>query len=215
MILGVSSGQWYYGLAVMMLVIGFSVFVWSLFSGITGLTSGLIQIIGPGASELNLNEAGEYTVFYENQSYVDGRFFSTGDNISCLQIEIIEKSTGSRLSTYSPPSSLTYSMGGRFGKAIPTFQVRSPGIISLERITLLDTRDHRWFWRLGHGFMEGILSTVAISLVVFFGSLIIAAALAITTYKKGIKHKSGCVKRSDWLGVNGTLIERDSDDAII
>ena len=35
-----------------------------------------------------------------------------------------------------------------------------------------------------HGFMEGILSTVAISLAVFFSSLIIAAALVITTYKR-------------------------------
>jgi len=54
--LGVSSGQWYYGLAVPVLVISFSIFAWSLFSGITGFTGGLIQMIGPGTSDVNLKK---------------------------------------------------------------------------------------------------------------------------------------------------------------
>ncbi len=181
--LGVSSDRWYYGLAVLVLVIGFSIFAWSLFSGITGLTSGLIQLVAPGTIDLNLNEVGEYTIFYENQSYVDGRFFSTGDNIPGLQIEVIEKSTGNKLSTYSPPS-LTYSIGSRFGRAILTFQVSSPGIYQLRASYPPGHEGQQVVLAVGHGFMDGILSTVAISLAAFFGSLIIAAALVITTYKR-------------------------------
>ena len=178
--------RWYYGLAVLVLAIGFSIFAWSLFSGINGLTGGLVQIVAPGTSDVNLKEAGEYTIFYENQSYVDGRFFYTGDNIPGLQIKVIEKSTGNKLSTYSSPGSLTYSMGSRFGRAILAFRVSRPGIYQLSAYYPSDHEGHQVVLAVGHGFIEGILSTVTISLAAFFGSLIIAAALAITIYKGGI-----------------------------
>ena len=182
--LDVSSNRWYYGLAVLVVVIGFSIFAWSLFSGITGLTSGLIQVVAPGASDVNLKEAGEYTIFYENQSYVDGRVFYTSDRIPGLQIEVVEKSTGKKLSTYSPPASLTYSMGGRSGKAILAFQVKSPGIYQLRASYPSGHDGQQVVLAVGHGFMDRILSTVMISLAAFFGSLIIAAAMVITIYKK-------------------------------
>ena len=69
--LDVSSNRWYYGPAVLVLVIGLSIFAWSLFSGITGLTDSLIQIVALGTSNVILKEAGEYTIFYSIQSYVD------------------------------------------------------------------------------------------------------------------------------------------------
>jgi hypothetical protein len=182
--LDVASSPWYYGLAVLVLVIGLSIFAWSLFSGITGLTAGLIQIVAPGTSDLDLKEAGEYTVFYENQSYADGRFFSTGDNIPGLQIEVIEKSTGNKLSTYPPSGSLTYRMGSRFGRAILAFRVNSPGVYLLRASYPPGRVGSQVVLAVGRGFMEGILFTVAISLVAFFGSLIIAAALVITVHKR-------------------------------
>jgi hypothetical protein len=145
---------------------------------------GLIQLVAPGTIDLNLKAVGEYTIFYENQSYVDGRFFSTGDKISGLQIEVIEKPTGNKLSTYSPPGSLTYSIGSRFGKAVLTFQVSSPCIYQLRASYPPGHGGQQVVLVVGHGFMEEIPSTVAISLAVFFGSLIIAAALVITTFKR-------------------------------
>lgn len=182
--LDVALSRWYYGLAVLVLVIGLSIFTWSLFSGISGSTAGLIQVVAPGTSDLDLKEAGEYTVFYENQSYADGRFFSTGDNIPGLKIEVMEKSTGNKFSTYSPPGSLTYRMGGRFGRAILTFQVNSPGVYQLRASYPPGQEGRQVVLAVGHGFMEGILSTVVISLAAFFGSLIIAAALVITVRKR-------------------------------
>lgn len=76
-------------------------------------------------------------------------------------------------------------MGSRFGKAILTFQVRSPGIYQLKASYPTGQEGQQVVLAVGrHGFMEGILSTVAISLAVFFSSLIIAAALVITTFKR-------------------------------
>ena len=90
-------------------------------------------------------------------------------------------------------------MGGRFGKVILTFQVSSPGIYPLRASSLLDTR-----W---------ILSTVAISLALFFGSLIIAAALVITVFKRRHHAQERLREEERLIRVNGPLIERDFDDA--
>ncbi len=87
-------------------------------------------------------------------------------------------------STYSPPGSLTYSMGNRFGRAILTFQVSGPGIYRIKASYHPGHEGQQVVLAVGHGFMEGILPTVAISLAAFFGSLIIAAALVITIHKR-------------------------------
>jgi hypothetical protein len=180
----ISPSRWYYGLAVLILVVGLSVFAWSLFSGISGIADELIQVVAPGTADLDLREVGEYTIFYENQSYVNGSFYYTGNDIAGLQIDIMEKFTGIRLDTYLPPSSFTYSIGGRFGRAILAFQVSRPGIYRLLASYPQDYQGPQVVLAVGRGFMERIISIVIRSLAAFFGSIIIAAALGIIIYRK-------------------------------
>lgn len=48
----------------------------------------------PGNGDLQLFERGEYTIFYENQTAVNGRIYSTGEDIPGLQIKVTNKTTG-------------------------------------------------------------------------------------------------------------------------
>jgi hypothetical protein len=180
----ISPSRWYYGLSVLILVVGLSAFVWLLFSSISGMAGGLIQVVAPGSADLDLGEVGEYTIFYENQSYANGSFYSTGKDVSGLQIEIVEKSTGIKLATNLPSGSFTYSIGGRFGQAILTFQVSRPGIYQLLASYPQDYQGPQVILAVGHGFMGRIISIVITSLAAFFGSIIIAAALTIIIYRK-------------------------------
>jgi hypothetical protein len=60
----VAPGVRYYGLAVLIIVLGFAAFALSIYSGITGAESGLLQMAAPGSADLLLTEPGEYIIFY-------------------------------------------------------------------------------------------------------------------------------------------------------
>jgi ABC-type transport system involved in multi-copper enzyme maturation permease subunit len=182
--LGISPSRWYYGVSILVLIVGFSIFGWWLFSSISTMAGGLIQVAAPGTADLNLQEAGEYTIFYENQSFVNGSFYSTRDNIAGLQIEIIEKSSGIRLPAYSPPGRFTYCFGSRSGQSILAFQISHPGSYQLNAFYLPDYQGPKVVLAIGHNLTERIVATVINSLVVFFGSMILSAALAVIIYRK-------------------------------
>jgi hypothetical protein len=180
----ISPSRWYYGFSILVLIVGFSIFGWWLFSSISNIAGGLIQVVTPGIADLNLQEAGEYTIFYENQSFVNGIYYSTSENIVGLQIEIVEKSTGNRLATYPPPGSFTYSFGSRSGRSILAFQISHPGRYQLNTFYSVDHQGPQVVLAIGRGLMERIASTVVVSVVLFFGSIILSAVLAIIIYRK-------------------------------
>lgn len=180
----VSPSRWYYGLAVLVLMAGLAFFAWSLFSGITGIAGGLAHFEAPGTADLNLQESGSYTIFYESDSYINGSFRSTGENIPSLLIEIIELSTGTKVVTHPPTGSFTYNIGGRSGRAILAFLVNRPGTYRISASYPQGSKEPRIVLAAGHGFMEDIFSTVLTSMAAFFGSIVIAAATVIVIYKK-------------------------------
>ena len=87
----VSPSLWFYALAIFIVLSGFAGFAGLLYTGISDSVSGLMQIIAPGNAELNLSLSGEWTVFYENNSYFDGKIYSTGEEISGLEVRVREK----------------------------------------------------------------------------------------------------------------------------
>lgn len=174
---------WYYGLAVLIIVVGFSIFAWSIYSSFSDMGSELSQVVMPGGSDLDLKEPGEYTVFYENQTYVNGKFYSTGAQIPGLQIRVSEKATGRELSTYPTPGGFTYSFGGRFGQSITTFRVERPGIYQINAF-YPSGKGPEVVLAVGRGFAEGIFSSVAIALAALFGSMVMAAVVVFVTYTR-------------------------------
>ena len=95
----VQPSVWYYGLAVLIIILGFVAFAEYLFAGISSTESGLMQLTAPGSAELNLKEPGEYTIFYESQSYFNGSVYDTGGQIPGLKIGVSEKASGETLAT--------------------------------------------------------------------------------------------------------------------
>ncbi len=180
----ISPSRWYYGFSILVLVVGLSFFGWWLFSSISGMAGGLIQVVAPGTAKLNLQEAGEYTIFFENQTIVDGSYYSIRDNIAGLHIEIFENSTGVKLATYSLHGSFTYNFGGRSGQSILAFQISHPGIYQLNAFYQQDYQGPQVVLAIGRDLIEKIVSTVILSLAVFFGSIILSASLAMIIYRK-------------------------------
>ncbi|MHB8118208.1 MAG: hypothetical protein ACYDHX_05725 [Methanothrix sp.] len=179
----VQPGIWYYGLAVLIIFIGFAAFAGSIYAGISDAESGLLQIAAPGGANLNISEPGEYIIFYENNSYMNGKFYSTSEQISGLEILVREKATGLDLATYPAKGSFTYSLGSRSGRSITAFKALRAGIYQVN--TSYSGREGpEVVLAIGKGIVEGIFSSIMISLAALFGSIAIAAVISYVTYSR-------------------------------
>jgi hypothetical protein len=179
----VSPSIWYYGLAVLIIIIGFALFAGSIFAGIADAESSLLQMLAPGGTDLFLREPGEYTVFYENNSRFGGKFYSTHEPISGLMVNVREKATGFDMATYPPKSEFTYNLGGRSGRSIMAFEIERAGIY-LVNASYSDGKGPQAVLAIGKGMVEALFSSILISLVALFGSIAIAAVISFVTYSR-------------------------------
>ncbi len=179
----VQPGIWYYGLAVLIIVLGFAAFTGSIYSGITDAESGLLQMLAPGGADLFLQGPGEYMIFYENNSYMGGKFYSTGEQISGLEIHVREKATGLDLATYPANTSFTYSLGSRSGRSILAFNIERAGIYQFNT-SYSGRAGPEVVLAIGKGVVEGLFSSIVISLAALFGSIAIAAVISFVTYSR-------------------------------
>ena len=189
----ISPGLWYYALSVLILILGFAAFAGLLYSGISESASGLMQITAPGNADLNLSESGEYTIFYENNSYFDGKIYSTGEEISGLEIRVREKATGLDLLVYPAKASYSYSLGGRSGRSILAFQAERSGVHQFNS-SYSGAAGPRVVLAIGKGMAEGLLFTIAISIAALLGSILLAAIVAYYTFSR---RKKAFLKRED------------------
>ena len=194
----ISHSVWRYGLALLIVFVGFAAFAWYLLSGISSTFGGLTQMAAPGEAELNLSGPGEYTIFYENRSYYDGIFYMTSEQMPALQIEVVEKASGRNLQTYPPPSSSTYSVGGRSGQSIMAFRAEAAGIHVINA-SYPSEPGPKVVLAIGKGILEDMLGMIMISLALILGTLLIAAVITYTTFKG--RKKAFERKRAD--GQNG------------
>ena len=179
----IQPGIWYYGLGVLIIIIGFAAFAACIYSGISEAESGLLKMPAPGKTDLSLFEPGEYIVFYENNSYLNGKFYSTGEQISGLELRVREKATGLDLATYPARSDFTYSLGGGSGRSIMAFSIERAGIYEVN--ASYSGRDEpQVVLAIGKGMVEGLFSSILISLAALFGSIAIAGVITIVTYRK-------------------------------
>lgn len=179
----VQPGIWYYGLAVLIIFSGFAAFAMFIYSGITDAESSLLQMTAPGGADLFLSVPGEYIIFYENNSYFNGRFYSTGEPISGLEVSVREKATGLDLTTYSPKSDFTYSLGGRSGRSIMSFSIERAGIYQINA-SYSERDGPEAVLAIGKGMIEGLFSSILISLAALFGSIAIAGVITVVTYSR-------------------------------
>lgn len=191
--LGLGPSRWYYGLAALIAVAGIALSISTMIAGISSMDSEMQQVVVPGNSDLQLSVVGEYTIFYENRSVVDGRIYSTGDDIPGLQIEVKNKTTGIEVDTYTPGGSMSYSFGGRTGRSLLAFNIDQPGTYVLSAGYPEGTSGPQVVLAVGHGLAGSIVSRIMLPLLLFFGSIAAAAIIAILTYLK----RKEAAKRAD------------------
>jgi hypothetical protein len=179
----VSPGIWYYGLAVLIIVIGFAAFAGFMYQGISNTQNDLVQMKAPGTVKLNLSEAGEYTIFYENRSFLNGSIYNTSEEVPNLHVSLKEMATGNDLAVHASEERLTYSLGERSGRSIMAFEVIRPGIYQVNASYSGSEREVVVL-AIGKEIAEGMLSSIIFSIAAMVSSIALAAIIVYTTYRK-------------------------------
>jgi hypothetical protein len=85
----------------------------------------------PGSSDITLSQPGKYTVFYEYQTMVGNRIYSTGEDIPGIQVNLVSKESGDEIPLSSASVNRTYTVGSRSGIGLFDFAIDQPGTYEL------------------------------------------------------------------------------------
>lgn len=177
-------GRKWYAIAALIFLAGMGIFGVFLFTQIRGLTQGLQQVVVPGEAELVLEEPGSYTIFHEHQSVVDGRYYSSPDEISGLEVRVVSITTGEPIALRAPGASTSYSLGGRSGVSIFSFDVAEPGRYRLAARFPEGSGEGQLVLAVGQGFGRKLFVTIVVAIAIAFLSFAIALTIGIVTFVK-------------------------------
>jgi hypothetical protein len=177
--------RWYYALAMLLFIAGWVGFGVTLFKGLWGMEGKLQQVVVPGRTEITLRDKGTYTIFYEYNSVVGNKIYSTGKDLSGLECTVISKATGARIPLVAATMSGTYELGSRAGKSVFEFNIPNAGLYELSAAYPEGSSGPEVVLAIGHDFATGMLSTIFGSLAIVFGSMFASAAIAgVTAFKR-------------------------------
>lgn len=94
---------------------------------INNMSNSLERMIIPGTEEINLEETGRYTVFYEEQMPISDRGFDADDDPPDISIDIVDADTGDRVPVSGGLGEVNYDFWSRSGQSIGSFQIDEPG----------------------------------------------------------------------------------------
>ena len=174
----IRPSRWYCVLSAVVLVVGCLAFALILWRDLGGTEKSLVQIIVPGESEFTLSQAGEYAVFYESESVVGNRVFSSGANLPGIECSLVSSATGTPVTLVRPRMSTTYTFGGRSGESVLAFRISEPGKYRFSAHYPEGQRGTEVVFAIGPDFGKHLFATVALSLSILF--LSVGAGIAIT-----------------------------------
>ena len=180
----IGPSRWFYGLGILVAVIGSVIFVVFLINSISGIADELTRVVVPGEKDIVLNTPGNYTIFYEYQSVMGNKVYSTGEYIPGLQCLVISKTTGKEIVLSPARTSSTYSIGSRAGKGVLEFTIDKPGTYEFSAWYAEPKAGPEIVMAIGSDFTLKLVSTIFVAIAIFFGSWIIAAIIAIITFIK-------------------------------
>jgi hypothetical protein len=163
---------------------GIVIFVIFLFGGLKDMTGGLVRVVVPGSSEIELRDTGRHTVFYEYKSVIDGKVYNTRGNMAGLTCSLNSKETGEEVPVSAASTNTTYSLGNRAGYSILEFDINKPGAYEFSARYQEGTDGPEVVLSIGHNVIGRLLVTIFGSIAILLGSWIIGAVIIVVTLVK-------------------------------
>jgi len=152
-----------------------------------------IQVVVPGSSDITLSQPGKYTVFYEYQTMVGNRIYSTGEDIPGIQVNLVSKESGDEIPLSSASVNRTYTIGSRSGIGLFDFAIDQPGTYELSSSYPADQGQQEQSPEIVLAVIHGsaveklfgsIMGTVAGALAIVFIPFVAGVAIIIITFIK-------------------------------
>jgi len=170
--------SWWYCLWILPVAcVGFGLFAYFLWTGVKDAASSLTQIIVPGEKELNLAEPGEYTIFLEEQSVVNGRIYSTKGGLNGLKCTVVATTDKEELPLRTSATTVTYTFSGRSGRSVLLFDVGSAGVYKVGCAYPEGVSDPQTVIAVGTGTDTRIFNTLFRSLGAFFSTFAVSLTI--------------------------------------
>ncbi|HJR52344.1 MAG TPA: hypothetical protein VJ982_01385 [Gemmatimonadota bacterium] len=175
-----------YVAAAILFLLGLAVAGAFLFLRLRDLGEGIQQVVVPGAAELELDEAGGWTIYHETGATVDGRYYAS-EVVSGLAVSITDP-YGGPVEVRAPGATTSYEMGGRRGRSILGFEADGPGTYVLTG-EYPEVGGPQVVLGVAHGFGRDLALTIGGTLALAFGSAGLAAAIAAFTFVRRYRAK--------------------------
>ena len=163
-------------------LVGFAIFIAGmatmaifLFSSLTAMQDGLTRFVVPGERTLAL-VAGDYTIFHEAQSVIDGRIYAS-EGLGGLAVSVAGPDGGGVPLTAA--GSGRYTFGGHSGYAVFNFTAAAPGNYTIAARYDDGAAGPETVLAVGAGFLSSLLGTIFGALAFAFGGAIIAAIIIV------------------------------------
>ena len=101
-----------------------------LWDGIEGVRSPLKRMLGPGSEQIAFDRRGDWTVFYEYRSTIEGRPVTSSSTVPPLKIKLTSPS-GVELLASSSSTPLTYRTTRASGVSVGSFTLDDPGLYTV------------------------------------------------------------------------------------
>lgn len=174
----------YYGLGAAVILAGVGLFVYFLLTGIFHITDNLTQIVVPGEAELTLQAHLNYTIFFEEQSVVNGQIFSIRETLSGLTCHVREQSAGTEVPLYPSHTSMNYNVNGRSGRSVLEFTPQASGAYRLTCDYEQGKQGPQAVLAIGAGFGRKLTTMLSKCFAAMFGGGILGAAIIIVVYRQ-------------------------------
>jgi hypothetical protein len=117
----------------------------------------------------------------KSQAVFKGKVYSTGEILSDINIEVKNKTDGSRALIYSPLKT-TYSLGGRTGESMRAFKIGQPGVYQISASYARGDSSPEVVLAVGKSFSDG--SKMWNNAMLYLASIILGMGVIILTTSK-------------------------------
>jgi hypothetical protein len=180
----IRPSKWYYLLGAAVIAVGVSLFIYTLLRGIFHITDDLTQIVVPGEKDLTLLPSLKYSIFLEEQSVVDGRIYSTMENLSGLTCRVNSLASGTKIDLHRSGISTSYNVNGRSGRSVLEFVTLEGGEYHIACGYEEGKQGPQVVLAVGAGVGEKIFSMVFVCLGEMFGGGALGVAIILTVFFK-------------------------------
>ncbi len=183
----IKPGRLYYGLGIIVFIIGISLAALLLLKSVRGLTETPLQVVVPGKSDIILSDSGKYTIFYEYQSVVNNKVYSTRESLPDLECALKDKATESAIALSHSSMKAEYSLGNRKGVSVWEFSIDRPGTYEFSARYPEGQEGPEVVLAIEHDFGKKLFVTIAAifgGVAIFLISGAIAIAIIVITLLK-------------------------------